>query len=223
MYCKFSILFIFRLLSVVDDYLANVFLNPGEKVQQNEENIAVDSRIVNQTGFQGAAVESFDIKMMEKENDLVVHNNDYSVNVKKSRVSLTMKKSLFEKLKIDSSAQNQRIFFVIYRNHSFFQTDIKKSIDGTTVNTLNSWVISGSIKGQKLSNLKEPIVTTYKPLEAGTSKTAACVFWDFLSKDGYGGWSDSGCIYSGTSNDGTVTCKYSHLTNFAILMVGAYS
>ena len=192
-------------------------------MQQNEENIAVDSRIVNQTGFQGAAVESFDIKMMDKENDLVFHNNDYSVNVKKSRVSLTMKKSLFENLKIDSSAQNQRIFFVIYRNHSFFQTDIKKSIDGTTVNTLNSWVISGSIKGQKLSNLKEPIVTTYKPLEAGTSKTGACVFWDFFLKNGYGGWSDSGCIYRGTSNDGTVTCKCSHLTNFAILMVGAYS
>ncbi|CAB4013760.1 adhesion G- coupled receptor G7-like [Paramuricea clavata] len=128
-----------------------------------------------------------------------------------------MPKSLFENLNIDSEAQNQRIAFVIYKNSSLFQSQVKEMTDGETINKLNSLVISGSIRGGKLTNLQDPIVTTYQPLDEGIYKETACVFWDFSLKNGVGNWSQTGCTYKGVK-DGIVTCHCSHLTNFAILM-----
>ena len=209
----------FRFLSVVENYLANVDINPGSNVRQNEGNIAVYSQNVNQSSFDGASAESlFDPEIMEDENDFVVSNNDLSAQPATSRISLTMPKSLFTNLKIDSSDKNQRIFFVIYREQTFFHSFVNKSTDRKTVNKLNSWVISGSIKGKKLANMTDPIVTTYKPLENGIHEKTACVFWEFSLKNGNGDWSQTGCTYKGMK-DGIVTCHCSHLTNFAILVV----
>ena len=200
--------------------MANVDINPGLHVEQNEQNIAIFSQDVRPTRFRGVSAESLLVSEIKKDgDDFIVHNNEFCVQPKLRRISLTMPKSLFTNLKIDGSDKNQRIYFVIYRKQTFLQPYVKKSTDGTTVNKLNSWVISGSIKGAKITNMKDPIVTTYKPLESGIYEATACVFWDLSLNDDDGGWSKTGCVYKGTT-DGIVTCHCFHLVNFAILMVG---
>jgi hypothetical protein len=188
-------------------------------VQQNEQNIAVYSRDLNQTTFQGTGAElSIDTERKEEGNDFTVYNDDFSVQTAISQISLTMPKSLFENLNIDSKTQNQRVSFIVYRKQPLFQSPVKNTTDGETVNQLNSWVISGSIKGKKITNLNDPIVTTYIPLKDGIHEKTACVFWDFSLRNGLGDWSQAGCAYTGLK-DGIVTCRCFHLTNFAILTV----
>ena len=209
----------FRMLSVVEDYLEEVSLNPGGNLQQNEQNIAVYSQDLNQSEFQGAGAESLLATTDQTQNDFSVYNNDFSVRTFVSQISLTMPKSLFEHLNIDSKSQSQRISFIVYRMTPLFQSQADNATsDGETVNTLNSWVISGSVKGQQLTNLKDPIVTTYQPLKEGIHEKTKCVFWDFTLKNGLGDWSRAGCTYTGIK-DGVVTCHCFHLTNFAILTV----
>ena len=127
-----------------------------------------------------------------------------------------MPRSLFEQLDIDAMTQNQRISFAIYRRTSFFTPlhKTKRKPEAKTVRQKNSFVISGSVKGQRLTNLTDPIRSTYMPLNAGIDETTACVFWNFSS----GEWSSDGCSYQGITDD-VVTCLCTHLTNFAILMV----
>lgn len=48
----------FRVLAVIEDYLDTVVINPGESVRQNEKNIAIYARDVNQSRFLGAGAES---------------------------------------------------------------------------------------------------------------------------------------------------------------------
>ena len=152
-------------------------------------------------------------------NDFVIsYDNLMEQTTPRSQISLTIPKSLFENSHIDSQAQNQRVSFVVYRKPTTFQSKVNETTIKETINKLNSWVISGSIKGQKISNLTDPIVTTYQPLEKGIDEKTACVFWEFLANNGVGDWSQTGCTHIGFSQ-GIVTCHCSHLTNFAILMV----
>ena len=210
----------FRVLSVIEDYLGTVVINPGEKLQQNGQNIAVYSRDINRSRFQGASAESM-IDKMKEQIDFTAYKNDFSVQPVNSQVTLTMPESLFGNSKSHTKAQNQRISFTVHRKQSLFQAQERNATSEGTVNKLNSWVISGSIKGKKLTNLRDPVVATYRPLENGVHETAACVFWDFSLADDLGDWSSAGCTYTGTK-DGIVTCQCFHLTNFAMLMVSAH-
>lgn len=205
-----------RVLSVVDNYLETTDIKSGENLQQNEQNIAVYSRDVNQTTFQGAGAES--LLDTTGNEDLSVYKNDSGVHPTLSQISITIPHSVFQNLSNEKGTQRQRIFFVIYRSTSLFQEKMNESGDGVTVHKLNSWIISGSLNGKNVTNLKEPIVTTYQPLKQGIPETTECVFWDFSLRNGVGDWSQSGCSYQGTKN-GVVTCHCSHLTNYAMLMV----
>ena len=205
-----------RILSVVEDYLGTADIKSGGNIQQNKPNIAVYSQDINQTVFQGAGAESF--LGTTGNEDLAVYNNDSGVHSTLSQSSITIPHSVFQNLSTSNETQKQRIFFVIYRSTSLFQPKINESADGMTVHKLNSWVISGSLKGKRVANLKEPIVTTYQPLKKGIPESTECVFWDSTLKNDVGDWSQSGCSYQGTKN-GIVTCHCSHLTNYAMLMV----
>ena len=127
---------------------------------------------------------------------------------------------MFQNLDIDTKNQDQRVLFVTYRKTLYFSTlneeQFKSKND--TVLEKNSFVISGSVRGQTFTNLTDPIETTYKPLKEGVEETTACVFWSFTKQSGLGDWSPVGCSYQGIEK-GVVKCHCTHLTNFAILMV----
>ena len=193
-------------------------LKSGQNFTQNEAKIAVYTQEYDPRDFEGAGAASIAENTME---NLVVYDSQSSIQTKISQVSLTMPKSLFRDLDIDTTSQNQRISFAIYRKTSFFTSLVTKSPTSQT-NTVqrqkNSFVVSGSVKGLRLTNLTDPIRTTYEPLEPGVDKTTACVFWNFTDNNGLGDWSPAGCSFEGIE-DGIVTCHCTHLTNFAILMV----
>ena len=210
----------FRILSAVEDYLETTDIKSGENVQQNEKNIAVYSGDVNQSTFHGAGAESFSDTMGNER--FVVYKNGSGVHPSVSQVSITIPRSVFHDLSNENKTQRQRVFFVVHRRTSLFQTEINMSADGITVHKLNSWIISGSLKGEIATTLKEPIVTTYEPLKKGIPDTSECVFWDFSLKNDVGDWSNSGCSYQGTKH-GIVTCHCSHLTNYAMLMVRGFT
>ena len=210
--------FSYRTIRVLDQYLENVPLEPGQNLSQNEAQIAVFTQEYDIRDFAGAAAASVEKNTADK---LVVYDDDKGVQEDISQVSLAMPSSLFEDLDIDVNTQSQRISFIIYRKTSFFTTSENKEANSqtNTVRKTNSFVISGSVKGQRLTNLADPITTTYQPLDAGIDETTACVFWNFTAGSSTSGnWSSVGCSYQGTE-DGVVTCHCTHLTNFAILMV----
>lgn len=215
-------LLLYRVLLAVEDYLQNVAINPEANVTQNEQNIAVFSRDVNPSTFQGAKVESLnDTERLDGlTNDFAVSYDNFTVQprARHSQISLAIPNTLFQNLDIDSQTQNQRISFVVYRKPTLFQSKVEETTNEETINKLNSWVVSGSVKGEKISNSTDPIVTTYQPLEKGIYKRTACVFWEFSLSNGVGDWSQTGCTFKGFRY-GIVTCHCSHLTNFAILMV----
>ena len=206
-----------RIVVVLDQFLENIPLKPGQNFTQNEANIAVYTQEYDPRDFEGAGAASIVENTME---NLVVYDSQSSVQTSISQVSLTMPKSLFRDLDIDTKSQNQRISFAIYRKTSFFASLETKSPTSqtNTVRRQNSFVVSGSVKGLRLTNLTDPIRTTYEPLEPGIDETTACVFWNFTDDNGVGDWSPAGCSFQGIE-DGIVTCHCTHLTNFAILMV----
>ncbi|XP_041462715.1 serine-rich adhesin for platelets-like [Lytechinus variegatus] len=128
---------------------------------------------------------------------------------------------------------NTRVSFVLYRTTSLFPSrSLLASNKGKAYDrTSNTRIISASIDGMTISNLSEPVVTSYQPI-IGINDTLsddeivvnitnpACVFWDFEADDGYGNWSSEGCQLVGTDNgtDDEFRCQCNHLTNFAVLM-----
>nr|XP_054753758.1 adhesion G-protein coupled receptor G6-like [Lytechinus pictus] len=128
---------------------------------------------------------------------------------------------------------NTRVSFVLYRTTSLFPSrSLLASNKGKAYDrTSNTRIISASIDGMTISNLSEPVVTSYQPI-IGINDTLnddeivvnitnpACVFWDFEADDGYGNWSSEGCQLIGTNNgtDDEFRCQCNHLTNFAVLM-----
>ena len=46
-----------------------------------------------------------------------------------------------------------------------------------------------------------------------------CVSWDFSAAGNRGNWTTEGCARIAVTEDGMVTCRCDHLTNFAVLIV----
>lgn len=209
---------------VLERYLEYIPIELGKNVTQSEENLAVQSQEISAKDFKGVGAASLLDSEGEGTQSKFLLYDEATARPLVSQVSLTLPPSLFENLKVDREAQNQRISFVIYRQTSLFQSLDRNTSDlnNQTVRKKNSFVIAGTVKGFEMTNLTDPVVSTYDPLEEGIEETTACVFWDFKLNDGVGDWSDDGCTYKGTKN-GMVTCHCNHLTNFAILMVIYYN
>ncbi|XP_077870058.1 adhesion G-protein coupled receptor G2-like [Saccoglossus kowalevskii] len=85
---------------------------------------------------------------------------------------------------------------------------------------VNSRVISASIAGRQLKNLKDPVKITLLPVTIPSEDvydSTQCVYWDFDANNGYGDWSSEGCHFDHVKNQ-RVVCHCYHLTNFAVLM-----
>ncbi|XP_011682085.2 adhesion G-protein coupled receptor G2 [Strongylocentrotus purpuratus] len=128
---------------------------------------------------------------------------------------------------------NTRVSFVLYRTTSLFPSrSLLASNKGKPYNrTSNTRIISASIGGIKITNLSEPVLTSYMPITVTNDTNTynetlvdvtnpVCVFWDFDADDGYGNWSTDGCQLVGMDNDtgDELLCQCNHLTNFAVLM-----
>ncbi|XP_033122647.1 adhesion G protein-coupled receptor E1-like [Anneissia japonica] len=97
--------------------------------------------------------------------------------------------------------------FIIYHQTTLFRTNYENK-------QIGSKVISAKINKKKTRDLVEPVVGVFTQTMNGTN--AECVFWDFQLANGYGNWSNAGCVYN-TTKDRRVICHCDHLTNFAVL------
>lgn len=209
---------LFRYLSLLNQYLENVPIEYGDNVTQEEGNLAIHAQEFRVKNFEGAGAASFPENKVQE--NFVVYDKAAAVQPLSSQASLTIPKSLFEALNIESKDQKKRLYFAVFRKTLFFQSLNKNASnsDNKTIRKKNSFVIAGSVKGGEIRNLTDPVVTAYYPLDKAIDESVACVFWDFGLKNGLGDWSTDGCYYEGTT-DGLVTCNCNHLTNYAILMV----
>eukprot|EP00057_Strongylocentrotus_purpuratus_P008514 XP_011662988.1 PREDICTED: G-protein coupled receptor 126-like [Strongylocentrotus purpuratus] len=138
-----------------------------------------------------------------------------------ARISLPT--SLGRRIRRNSS----RVSFVIYRTTALFlspsliefnanQTDFSRKA--------NTRVISASIDSMPISNLSEPVVTSYHPIFTEANENIdnvtnpVCVFWEFDADEGHGNWSRDGCRLTTSGFIHEYKCQCDHLTNFAILM-----
>ncbi|XP_076000384.1 adhesion G protein-coupled receptor E5 [Genypterus blacodes] len=79
---------------------------------------------------------------------------------------------------------------------------------------INSKVVTVTVSNTHTSQLKEPVILTFKHLEQSTHNHT-CVYWDSTV---YGGmWSDEGCWVVKSDPEYTV-CFCNHLSTFAVLM-----
>ncbi|CAG2244165.1 unnamed protein product [Mytilus edulis] len=122
--------------------------------------------------------------------------------------------------------QESRLYMMVYRHGRLFQTmteaqvNLEQNREAQFVDdsgTLNSFVISASIGGKKIENLKNHVKAIFKPLKDVKGKEKTCAHWDFTLNNNRGGWSAKGCVYNGTVN-GRDICLCNHLTNFAVLI-----
>ncbi|XP_041457781.1 adhesion G-protein coupled receptor G6-like isoform X1 [Lytechinus variegatus] len=138
-----------------------------------------------------------------------------------ARISLPT--SLGRRIRRNSS----RVSFVIYRTTALFMAPWLIEFNAMQTEfsrTANTRVISAAINAMPISNLSDPVMTSYHPIFTKANENIenttnpVCVFWDFDADDGHGNWSDDGCHLTTSGIIHDYRCQCNHLTNFAILM-----
>ncbi|XP_043540244.1 adhesion G-protein coupled receptor G1-like, partial [Chiloscyllium plagiosum] len=112
-----------------------------------------------------------------------------------------------------------------FRNASYFAslTEIpirpslcKKSDNNSTV--LNNLVSGIEVVNVTIENLTDPVTIVFQNTTLPTNSSGKCVFWDFRKgSTSHGIWSESGCTTESQLHN--ITCKCTHLTSFAVLLV----
>ncbi|XP_072462640.1 adhesion G protein-coupled receptor E3-like [Notamacropus eugenii] len=100
-------------------------------------------------------------------------------------------------------------------NGSFFEERHLQKVDNIS---LNSRVVSGTMRQGQHSNLTSPAILTFQHLRESYSlrqQVTLCVYWKSTQEGA--GWSTEGCSLLKT-NDTHTSCNCNHLSTFAVLM-----
>uniref|UniRef100_A0AAV2J9N6 Adhesion G-protein coupled receptor G2 n=1 Tax=Knipowitschia caucasica TaxID=637954 RepID=A0AAV2J9N6_KNICA len=126
--------------------------------------------------------------------------------------SVRLPRTLTENLPTETRQMVSRVQFNFYQKSTLFQDrDLRDRI-------LNSGIIGSSVGNLSLSNLPDSVVITLRHTQpTPVNYTATCVFWDFTSNDGSGGWNSRGCSVQSSTDTETI-CGCNHLTSFGILL-----
>ncbi|XP_060904380.1 adhesion G-protein coupled receptor G4 isoform X2 [Labrus mixtus] len=110
-----------------------------------------------------------------------------------------------------------RIQFQFYGTEELFQDpDLNNGAQSSLA--LNSYIVSASVNGSHVHNLKDKVVVTLNHQKPKQQEfEVRCVFWDFQKNAGQGGWNSGGCETQSISSNRT-SCLCDHLTHFAVLL-----
>ncbi|KAL7847400.1 hypothetical protein SRHO_G00223800 [Serrasalmus rhombeus] len=123
--------------------------------------------------------------------------------------SIILPSTLLSKISMDEKKQASRIQFHFYQNSSLFQDQEPNS-------TLISGVLGCSVANLSISHLTDNVTITLRKTEpVSNDSSVSCVFWNFSSNSGSGGWSSEGCTVMSSTVTETV-CSCNHLTDFAL-------
>ncbi|XP_046853696.1 adhesion G-protein coupled receptor G6-like isoform X2 [Xenia sp. Carnegie-2017] len=203
-----------RILDVLNNLAENIQFE-GNNLTRVKKNYAINLQIVHPQNFNGL---SFSGTVKQSQESLPLMRISIALNLSArippdTTASLSIPKSLFEESTINNNnMKNRKAIFAFYKETKFFTTSIfqERSLFGR----LNSLVIAGSIKGLTIRNLETPVEIALKEIEPGNTTSAKCSFWDFKLSN----WSQEGCSFIRTLEDGRILCSCDHLTNFAMLM-----
>ncbi|KAI8490097.1 hypothetical protein Bbelb_321670 [Branchiostoma belcheri] len=124
-------------------------------------------------------------------------------------ISLTLPANISSMMQINSTA-DVRLSYTLYNDSSLFVQPSQGAV--------GSRIIGSRIAGLSIKNLSQPVTISVRPVEDFSPEDVGrfrCVFWDFEAEAGQGAWSSEGCVNQGEEN-GTYTCTFNHLTNFAV-------
>ncbi|XP_040907220.1 adhesion G-protein coupled receptor G2 isoform X2 [Toxotes jaculatrix] len=126
--------------------------------------------------------------------------------------SITLPSSLTEALTSEEQQMVSRVQFNFYQKSTVFQD---RSMGQRK---LNSGILGASVANLSITGLKDDVIINLRNTEPIPANfVATCVFWDFKSNNGSGGWNSNGCsVHNSTENE--TICGCNHLTSFAILL-----
>ncbi|XP_045491215.1 adhesion G protein-coupled receptor E5-like isoform X2 [Colias croceus] len=106
----------------------------------------------------------------------------------------------------------RRVSFVVFRNDRAFQD--------TNMHHVNSRVLSIKVENLTTFENGEVIDIHLSPLSANITRNQSrtCGYWQFLD-DGTGFWSQEGCTFIRSKSGQLDTCRCTHLTHFAEILV----
>ncbi|XP_071797497.1 uncharacterized protein [Asterias amurensis] len=191
--------------------------NPRDNISLTRENIivlVVSSSPQSDSKSLGFAIipEDGNIDETLLNNDEELFIGDDKIPVAEAEASILIPEEAFTPGIANSTAN-----FVVYQNAKLFQVAQVKGlyVDGR--------VISGTLSGQdkRVTNLTNPVVTSFRPLNNTSTADRICVFWDptLVAGNSVGNWSTKGCRLAEDRGVGEAkVCHCDHLTNFAILI-----
>ena len=206
---------LYRIVVQLNKLLESLNLPNNASFRRTLRNFAVDLSIVDPRSFSGVTFSGTitgKITSPLRSENIAKELSDNTTDLGPEATTLRLLRTLFDNA--GAGRQRRTVVLALYKETKFFQV-IPLRPPTNLSQRLNSFVIAGSIKGQFISNLTNPVVLTYKNLKPGNKNSSFCGFWNFAEAS----WSDEGCSFQGVQEDGRIVCHCNHLTNFAMLMV----
>ncbi|KAL3852133.1 hypothetical protein ACJMK2_015813 [Sinanodonta woodiana] len=215
-----------RIIKSLERYAEKVDMGKEKNIRMVTDNVAVD---IWNLEPEDSPIIGLACQTVDQLNDVPFKNERISTIYNESEIfeanvdaAIELPKEIFMKRSKDGERLSNRLYMMVFRKNKLFEaaaTTQERDIAAFNekhVAFLDSYIISASIAGQTLTNLKEKVKTIFKPLK-NIDDSRKCVFWDFNKNDGKGGWSTEGCHYEGRIQ-GRDICMCDHLTNFAVLL-----
>ncbi|XP_014060678.1 adhesion G-protein coupled receptor G6 isoform X8 [Salmo salar] len=193
-----------RTLKTVDELVQKLEFD-GPSVSITSKNLALGISTLNHGKFNGTSFSAF---IQPNTTDLQI---DFESNQLNPLAQVTLPATLLKNLTDAETAAISRINFMFFSKIGLFQD----KQDGLS---LNSYVVASSVGNYSISNLQDPVEIEILHLNYQPKPKPTCMFWDFIMKNGSGGWNSKGCRVSPMSNGNKTICLCDHLTHFGILM-----
>ncbi|XP_050412538.2 cadherin EGF LAG seven-pass G-type receptor 2 [Patella vulgata] len=176
-----------RLLTILEDYTADV-------ISDNVINLSTSN----------IDIRALDIVPDKIGNTSIRYEPQLGNKTTERGFSISLPPEIFQK----GDRQIVRLQFLGFQKSTFFVP--KEENELIMDNASSQRVVTATVKGRKLQNLKQMVSFKMPSIKANANHT--CVYWDTVNKT----WSSEGVI-TGTSGNMT-ECWSSHLTSFAILL-----
>ncbi|XP_061595565.1 adhesion G-protein coupled receptor G2 isoform X2 [Cololabis saira] len=126
--------------------------------------------------------------------------------------SVRLPPSLTQGLIPEEQQLASRVQFNFYQRSTVFQDQSMGD------RRLISGILAASVANLTIKGLQDNVTINLRNTETiPANSVPVCVFWDFTSNNGSGGWNSNGCTVLNSTDNETV-CSCNHLTSFGILL-----
>ncbi|KAJ8021739.1 Adhesion G-protein coupled receptor G4 [Holothuria leucospilota] len=207
----------------------NVQLEDGENFYFNSNDVKVFTSDVTPAGDQ---LQSFGQIYPVRSHDSVQIGHPISIdsyeNIEQNvEAGFFIPKTALSLPTTFSGIESVRVNFIVYQDSRLFDGAETVMVSSEASDDEQCFICSRvssldvRINGKRVTSLKQPASLAFNTSQAPSMHTRQCVWWDFATNGGYGGWSTEGCHVAMETED-SIICDCDHLTNFAVLMSPDY-